>query len=61
MLNGNSSRAYGINDAGQEVGESGGRAYTTGPDGTTMMYLNSLIDPPDGIILTSAGGINNNE
>ena len=56
--------AYGINDAGQVAGYSytagdAQHAFITGPDGAGMMDLNSLVDLPGGVILTSAAGINN--
>jgi probable HAF family extracellular repeat protein len=62
-LGGNDSEAYGINDAGQVVGysrtaEGSFRAFITGPDGEGMTDLNSLLDLPDGIILTRAIDIN---
>jgi probable HAF family extracellular repeat protein len=59
-----SAFAYGINDAGQVVGASfttAGRsihAFITGPDGVGMTDLNSLVDLPDGVILTYAYDIN---
>jgi probable HAF family extracellular repeat protein len=69
-LSGGSSRASGINEAGQVVGQSdtpdgathtfvATHAFITGPNGGPMNDLNSLIDLPGGIILTSATGINN--
>ena len=64
-LGGDSSYAYGINDAGQVVGQSytaqgdGFQAFITGPDGEGMVNLNSLLDLPEGIILTKAIDINN--
>jgi probable HAF family extracellular repeat protein len=54
-----------INDAGQVVGtfwpkfESGPHAFITGPDGKNIVDLNSLVDIPDGVVLTEAVGINN--
>ncbi len=56
---------FAINDAGQVAGTSAGaggasRAFITGPDGEGMTDLNSLIDLPDGVVLTLAMGINNN-
>lgn len=68
-LGGNESFANDINDAGQVVGGSGTAtgtstgidlAFITGPDGMGMMNLNSLVDLPEGWILTEARGINNN-
>ena len=64
------SYASSINDAGQVVGSSGlfcdtceqpaiGHAFVTGPNGTGMMDLNSLVDLPGGVVLSSAAGINN--
>jgi probable HAF family extracellular repeat protein len=63
-LGGDSSSAYGINDAGQVVGWSytatGARhAFITGPDGVSMTDLNSLVSVPGGAALASATGINN--
>jgi len=62
--------ATGVNDAGQVVGSSATsnraeangdpHAFITGPDGMGMTDLNSLIDLPQGWILTSAIDINNN-
>jgi probable HAF family extracellular repeat protein len=61
---GSGTTAYGLNDAGQVVGYSytGGplHAFVTGPDGEGMMDLNSLVDLPQGVILTNATDINNN-
>ena len=63
-LGGDWSWAYGINNAGQVVGWAdiaGGRhAFITGPDGEGMINLNSLVDLPEGWVLTEATGINNN-
>ena len=58
------SYAFSINDAGQVVGFSDtatgdSHAFITGPNGAGMTDLNSLIDLPNGVILTSASGINN--
>jgi probable HAF family extracellular repeat protein len=64
-LGGDSSYAYGINDAGQVVGQSytaqgnDFQAFITGPNGEGMTNLNSLLDLPEGIILTRAIDINN--
>jgi probable HAF family extracellular repeat protein len=67
-LGGDSSVAYGINDAGEVVGTSNvtpglwssqRHAFITGPDGVGMTDLNSLVNVPDGVILTEATGINN--
>jgi probable HAF family extracellular repeat protein len=63
----NSSEAFGINDTGQVVGSSfvtveGAsifHAFVTGPDGRGMMDLNSLVDPPQGLIFYEATAINN--
>lgn len=57
-LGGSDSQAWGINDAGQVVGSSGGHTFITGPDGTGMTDLNSLVHLPDGWVLTGATGIN---
>ncbi|SFH44412.1 PEP-CTERM protein-sorting domain-containing protein [Nitrosospira sp. Nsp14] len=61
---GGDNSVSGINDAGQVVGDSrtaGGifHAFITGPNGTGMMDLNSLVDLPGGVVLTSASAINN--
>jgi len=62
---GSNSLAFGINDAGQVVGESWAfpsntsHAFVTSPDGVGMIDLNSLVDLPNGIILTQAVDINN--
>lgn len=63
-LGGSHSFAYGINDAGQVVGSfetagGGTHAFITGPDGRGMVDLNSLVNLPDGVILTDARDINN--
>ena len=52
-LGGDYSVAYGINDAGQVVGESttaNGQthAFITGPDGAGMTDLGSVVNPPTG-------------
>jgi probable HAF family extracellular repeat protein len=66
-LGGDYTVAYAINNAGEVVGQSaleaGARnphAFITGPNGVGMTDLNSLVDLPEGVILTSAGDINNN-
>jgi probable HAF family extracellular repeat protein len=67
-LGGESSSAFDINDAGQVVGHSDmsqglnrlEHAFITGADGTGMIDLNSVVDLPQGVILTDAKGINNN-
>ncbi|SEN91957.1 PEP-CTERM protein-sorting domain-containing protein [Nitrosospira multiformis] len=65
-LGGAYSFVFGMNDAGQVVGESslgrGGpqHAFITGPDGGAMMDLNSLIDLPQGVTLIRAMDINDN-
>ena len=69
-LGGAESSAFGINDAGQVVGSSATsnrvgvledqHAFITGPDGMGMTDLNSLVDLPQGWILTNAMDINNN-
>jgi probable HAF family extracellular repeat protein len=55
-----------INDAGQVVGRSrmsgfwgSDRAFITDPDGYGMTDLNSVVNLPDGVVLTEATGINN--
>jgi len=63
-LGGNESYASGINDAGQVVGysltaDANFHAFITGPDGEGMMDLNSLVDLPQGVILSQAVDINN--
>jgi probable HAF family extracellular repeat protein len=64
------SGAYAINNSGQVVGDSVRRfcdlcgvpdiphAFITGPDGVGMTDLNSLVDLPEGVILTGARDIN---
>jgi probable HAF family extracellular repeat protein len=56
----------GISDAGQVVGRSRlsgawgpDHAFITGPDGYGMMDLNSIVNLPDGVVLTEAMDINN--
>jgi probable HAF family extracellular repeat protein len=63
-LGGDSSNAYGINDAGQVVGWSATatgayHAFITGPNGVGMTDLNALVSQSDGTVLTEATGINN--
>jgi probable HAF family extracellular repeat protein len=62
-LGGISSFASGINDSGQAVGwsdtEHGHHAFITGPNGGGMIDLNSVVNVPNGGILTEATGINN--
>jgi probable HAF family extracellular repeat protein len=66
LAGGFSSYASGLNDVGQVVGgsspggESRSHAFITGPDGEGMMDLNSLVDLPQGVILTNVWDINNN-
>ena len=52
----NDSRAWNINEVGQVVGDSGGRAFMWQAD--TMTDLNDLIDPNAGWVLKAAYGIN---
>jgi probable HAF family extracellular repeat protein len=66
-LGGSYSWGFGINDAGQVVGESKfsldsgeHHAFVTGLNGEGMTDLNSLVDLPEGVILTKALDINNN-
>ncbi|SFN74034.1 PEP-CTERM protein-sorting domain-containing protein [Nitrosospira briensis] len=67
-LGGDYSTALGINDAGQVVGwYSAGRfgegerhAFITGVNGEGMTDLSSLVDLPQGVVLTEAIDINNN-
>lgn len=67
-LGGDYTAASAINDAGQVVGTShvvkndydSRRAFVTGLNGEGMVNLNSLLDLPKGVILTSATAINNN-
>lgn len=49
----------GINDISQIVGVSGGRAYITGPNGTNLTDLNTLISLPDGQHISRVYDINN--
>lgn len=62
-LGGYESYAYGINDAGQVVGESetteGDFHAFISPVGESMVDLNSVVNLPDGVILTLAADINN--
>ena len=63
-LGGSSSGASGINASGQVVGSSvtttgTSHAFITGPDGASMTDLNSLVDVPEGYVLTEAIAINN--
>jgi probable HAF family extracellular repeat protein len=63
-LGGSFSDAVGINEAGQVVGSSetatgSEHAFITGPHGTGMMDLNALVHLPEGVVLTTATGINN--
>ena len=63
-LGGLGSSAYGINDIGQVVGwantENGAQhAFVTGPNGEGMTDLNSLVHLSEGVVLTTAMGINN--
>jgi probable HAF family extracellular repeat protein len=57
--------AQGINDAGQVVGWAysgvglNHYAFITGPNGTGLTDLNSLVDLPQGVVLIGATGINN--
>ena len=57
------SVAYGINDAGQVVGDSdaGGiyHAFITGAHGAGMIDLNSLVELPNGVHLSRALDMNN--
>jgi probable HAF family extracellular repeat protein len=64
-LGGGYSQAYGINNAGEVVGVSSlpgehARAFITGPDGLGIKDINTLVDLPQGVSLTSAIDINNN-
>ena len=57
-LGGAESFAYGINDAGQVVGQSQTNkghfhAFITGPDGVGMTDLGSIVNPPIGFIYFS--------
>jgi probable HAF family extracellular repeat protein len=60
-LGGSLSYAYSINDSGQIVGSSGGRACLFDPTGQgNNIDLNTLIDPSSGWTLIHAYSINNN-
>lgn len=64
-LGGAFSSASAINDVGQVTGssltaEGTNHAFITGPNGLGMTDLNSLVDLPEGVILTDARDINNN-
>ncbi len=64
-LAGGSSFARAINDGGQVAGgshaaEGGYHAVITGANGMGTMDLNSLVELPEGVILTDAVDINNN-
>jgi len=65
ILSGDYSHALGVNDAGEVVGMSGTaadrrtHAFITGPDGAGMTDLNSLVNVPEGVLLTEARDINN--
>jgi len=61
---GDYSRATGINDAGQCAGfssmaEVARHVFSSGPNGTGMIDLNSLVDLPDGVFLSHVMDINN--
>jgi probable HAF family extracellular repeat protein len=64
-LGGDYSSAWDINDAGQVVGASSitadgsSHAFVTGPNGDGMADLNSLVDLPNGVVLTEARETNN--
>jgi probable HAF family extracellular repeat protein len=63
-LGGLGSEALAINDTGQVVGwantENGAQqAFVTGPNGEGMTDLNSLVHLSEGVVLTTAMGINN--
>ena len=60
---GKDSSAFGINAAGEVVGQfhtvaGPAHAFVTGPNGVGMTDLNSLVSVP-GVVLTDAVGINN--
>ena len=56
-LDGHFSEAFGINDVGQVVGESGGRAFVY--DDGAMRDLNTLLPADSGWVLRSAQDVNN--
>jgi probable HAF family extracellular repeat protein len=56
-LRGTYSIAYGINAAGEVVGQAG-HAFVTGPNGVGITDLNSLVSLP-GVTFTKAMDINN--
>jgi len=63
-LGGDYSVANAINDAGLAVGDSlttsgESHAFIMDADGASMIDLNSLVDLPDGVILTTAIDVNN--
>ena len=63
-LGGSYIEAFGINDAGQVVGNSftaAGplHAFITGPNGVGMTDLTALVSQSAGVVLTEATGINN--
>jgi probable HAF family extracellular repeat protein len=62
-LGGRHSYAYGINNLGQVVGQADtasglAHAFLTGPGGTNMLDLNSLVTLTDGAYLTEAKDVN---
>jgi probable HAF family extracellular repeat protein len=58
------SFAASVNDSGQVVGgytvDGTPHPFITGPNGVGITDLNSLVDLPDGVMLTQAVDINNN-